>query len=92
MTFSPAAPKQNPSAIVSYSHGKPGWSREKKQTRHQQIHRLVAGLRTFGVDADADIFHPNEDWTRWGPRKVADSDFVLVVPSRAWKQAWRRRA
>lgn len=57
--------------------------------RLDQIHRLVYALRTVGaIDADADIFHPNEDWTRWGPAQVAASDFVLVIPSPAWRDAW----
>lgn len=78
----------SPTAMVSYSHGNPGWTDEQEKERQQQVHRLVVALRTFGVDADADIFHPNEDWTRWGPRQVADSDFVLIVASRAWQLAW----
>lgn len=74
---------------MSYSHTETGWTQEHAAERLQQVHRLVYALRTVGaVEADADIFHPNEDWTRWGPAQVADSDFVLIIASPAWKKAW----
>lgn len=73
---------------MSYSHSNPGWTAEQERERLQQVHRFVAALRTYGIDADADIFHENEDWTRWGPGQVAASDFVLIVVSGAWKDAW----
>jgi hypothetical protein len=80
---------RRPTAIVSYSHTEAGWAPEQVAERIEQIHRLVYALRTVGaIDADADIFHPNEDWTRWGPAQVAGSDFVLIVASPAWKDAW----
>lgn len=44
-----------------------------------------------GIDAELDLWHdhdPQIDWTRWGPARVADSDFVIIVISRAWKQRW----
>lgn len=88
MLVSAAAPTR-PSAIVSYSHTETGWTPAQAAERLDQVHRLVYALRTVGaIDADADIFHPNEDWTRWGPARVAASDFVLVVASPAWRDAW----
>ena len=55
----------------------------------QQVYRFVFALRTEGgIVADADIFHPNEDWTRWGPQQVESSDFVLIIASPAWRDAW----
>lgn len=79
----------HPSAIVSYSHTETGWTPALAAERLDQVHRLVYALRTVGaVDADADIFHANEDWTRRGPARVAASDFVLVVASPAWRDAW----
>ena len=76
------------SAIVSYSHGDPGWSLHQVEQRKQHVLLLVAGLRNNSIDADADGYRQNEDWTRWGPRKIAVSDFTLIVVSTAWKQAW----
>jgi hypothetical protein len=80
--------RANPTAIVTYSHSDPGWTPEQEATRSQYIVRLVAALRTSGIDADADIFHQNEDWTRWGPSQVQHSDYVLIVVSKAWKLGW----
>lgn len=73
---------------MSYSHSNPSWTAEQERERLQQVHRFVAALRTYGIDADADIFHENEDWTRWGPGQVEVSNFVLIVVSEAWKDAW----
>lgn len=86
--MSPVTPTR-PSAIVSYSHTEAGWTEAQAAERRDHVHRLVFALRTVGaIDADADIFHQNEDWTRWGPAQVASSDFVLVVASPAWRDAW----
>lgn len=84
-----AAATRRPTAIVSYSHTEVGWSSAQAEERLQQVYRFVYALRAFGaIDADADIFHQNVDWTRWGPAQVTDSDFVLVIASPAWKDAW----
>ncbi len=83
-----STPRANPTAIVTYSHSDPGWTAEHGQAREQYVLRLVTVLRSLGIDADADIFHQNEDWTRWGPGQVQQSDFVLIVVSRAWKLGW----
>lgn len=74
--------------MVSYAHSDPDWNPKQAQSRRQHVVELVAGLRQHGVDAEADAFHLNEDWTRWGPRKVIDSDLVLIVASQAWRAAW----
>jgi hypothetical protein len=75
-------------AVVSYGHSDPDWNPEQTESRRRHVIELVTGLRQHGVDADADAFHMNEDWTRWGPRKVSDSDLVLIVASQAWRAAW----
>jgi hypothetical protein len=75
-------------AVVSYGHADPGWTQQQVQQRSQHVVALVEGLRKHGVDADADLFHMNEDWTRWGPRQVIESTFVLVIASQAWVAAW----
>lgn len=75
-------------AIVSYAHSDPLWGEEQKKERAQHVLRFVHALRQHGVSADLDLFHPNEDWTRWGPRAILSSDYVLIVVSQAWKDAW----
>lgn len=80
---------RHPSAILSYSHTETGWTPKQAAQRVEQVHRLVYALRSVGaIDADADLFHPNEDWTRWGPAQVAGADFVLIIASPAWRDAW----
>lgn len=80
--------RANPTSIVSYSHSNPGWTKEQDDERLQHVLRLVWALMDYGIDADADVFHQNEDWTRWGPGKVSSCDFILIVVSQAWKIAW----
>lgn len=75
-------------AIVSYSHEDSGWSSDEVEHRKQHVLNLVAALRNNGIDANADLYRQNEDWTRWGPQRIAGSDFTLIVVSNAWKQAW----
>ena len=80
-------------AFVSWAHQDPGWSSHQTAERRQDVIRLVTALRTFGIDADADIYHESDDvdWTRWGPARVRDVGVVLVVASRAWRDAWEGR-
>ena len=50
-------------------------------------------LRENGIDADVDLYHESEavDWSRWGPQRAAECDFVLVVISQSWRLAWEGR-
>lgn len=77
-----------PTAVVSYGHTDPEWDADQARRRTADVVRLVRVLREHGIDADADVFHPNEDWTRWGPQRVGNDDFVLIIASRAWCAAW----
>lgn len=77
-----------PTAIVSYAHSDPQWDAEQTDERFQHALRFVHALRQHGIDADVDVFHQNVDWTRWGPRRVLECDFVLIVVSQAWGAAW----
>lgn len=77
-----------PTAIVSYAHSDPQWDAEQKKERSQHVLRFVHAMRQYGIDADVDIFHQNEDWTRWGPQRILSCDFVLIIVSQAWKAAW----
>ena len=52
---------------------------------------FTGALRANGIDADLDLFHADEadiDWTRFGPRAVFESQFVVVAISEAWAQRW----
>ena len=46
------------------------------------------------IDVDIDLFHqaePGVDWTRFGPRRIDDVEWVIVALSRAWRERWEGR-
>lgn len=83
-----------PTLLISWSHSEPDWEdleRERLEVeRRDAVLRLSATLRGLGIDADLDLHQPGgtADWTRWGPQKVAELDYVLIVVSPAWSRAW----
>lgn len=94
----------HPTALISWSHMDASWAaastpsavqeaRRLAEERKDAVLRLSAVLRSQGVDAELDLHHLSEavDWTRWGPRIAMDSDFVLVVVTPGWKDAWESR-
>jgi len=51
-------------------------------------------LRGLGIDVDADFFHRHEpgiDWHRFGPTRIADSEFTIISVSVPWKERWEGR-
>lgn len=91
----PRAPEQArsspPTALVSWAHRGEDWSDEQAAAWTQEVVEFTGALRANGIDADLDLFHADEadvDWTRFGPRSVADSQFVIVAISEAWAQRW----
>jgi hypothetical protein len=68
----------------------PGWSPDQIGARRDAVFELTTTLRHNGVDADVDLYHlsASVDWTRWGPLRIAECDFVLVVVSESWRLAW----
>jgi hypothetical protein len=62
--------------------------------RAQQVLGLADALRSFGIDANVDLYHGDEgvDWARFGPRLIDESDFTLVVLSSAWRAAWEGKS
>lgn len=87
----PVASTPPKSALVSYTHTNPDWEDdpELEHQRQDDVVRFVTALRDNGIDADADVFQQGVDWTRWGPGRVEESDYTLVVVSQGWLQAWR---
>ena len=78
------------SVLISWSHRDAGSTDSDAAARADKVLGLVNALRGFAVDADVDLFHQHEgvDWTRWGPGRMREVDFVLVVISERWRQAW----
>lgn len=71
-------------AMITWSHA---------GARQDHVLGLAQALRSNGIDVELDLYHQQEavDWTRWGPRMIADVDFVLVVVSDGWREAWEGR-
>jgi SOS response regulatory protein OraA/RecX len=89
-----AGPRQrHPSALISWAHVDPGWSPDQIGARRDAVFELATALRRNGVDVDVDLYHlsASVDWTRWGPGRIAECDFVLVVVSESWRLAWEGR-
>ena len=85
--------RRPPSALISWAHVDQRWSSEQIDARKDAVYELATSLRRNGVDADVDLYHLSEpvDWTRWGPLRINDCDFVLVVVSESWRLAWEGR-
>lgn len=80
-----------PTALVSWAHRGEDWSDEESAAWTQEVVEFAGALRANGIDADLDLFHAddaNVDWTRFGPRAVMASEFVVVAISDAWAQRW----
>jgi SOS response regulatory protein OraA/RecX len=85
--------QRHPSALISWAHVDPGWSHNQIGARRDAVFELATELRRNGVDVDVDLYHlsASVDWTRWGPLRIAECDFVLVVVSASWRRAWEGR-
>lgn len=86
-------PIPSPTALITWSHSEAGWGAAQQATRRDQVARLAAALRSMGIDVELDLYHYDDgpDWSRWGPRAVRDSDYVLVVATPAWRIRWEGR-
>lgn len=82
------------SVLISWSHQDPGFTPRQANKRADKVVGLANALRGFAIDADVDLFHQHEgvDWTRWGPGRMREVDFVLVACSEGWRLAWDGRA
>jgi hypothetical protein len=85
--------RRHPSALISWAHVDPGWSPDQIGARRDAVFELATTLRRNGVEVDVDLYHlsASVDWTRWGPLRIAECDFVLVVVSESWRLAWEGR-
>lgn len=81
---------RHPTAFISWAHADPDWDEAAVAARQDAVLRLSAALREAGIDVELDLHHLSEsvDWTRWGPARAGESDFVLVVASQRWRSAW----
>jgi hypothetical protein len=72
-----------PTAFVSYAQTSEEWQ--------HQVLRFTTALRTRGgIDAELDLFHgaDHQQWTTFGSRLVAGSDFTLIAVDSAYRRRW----
>lgn len=70
-------------AFISWAHGDQTWERT--------IARFASQLRAFGVNADVDLFHLNDDdviWANYGGQAIQVNEFVLIAVNGPYKERW----
>ncbi|MCU1416796.1 MAG: hypothetical protein JWP32_970 [Schumannella sp.] len=86
-----AASKVPVRVFVTWAHSETGWTQEQTSDWERSVIGFTTTLRTFGIDADMDLYHGNDpeiDWTRFGQAGVLSADFVVIVNSKAWGERW----
>ena len=81
----------NPTAFVSWAHRDPDWGDDDARAWEREVYAFAYLLRGYSIDLDLDLFHQSEpgvDWTRFGPKRIGESQWVIVVLSRAWRERW----
>lgn len=82
-------------AFISWAHAHPDWETEEVEEWERKVATFTATLRSSGgIDADVDLYHaadPDIDWTRYGPNRIDEYEFVLIVISEAWADRWSGR-
>jgi hypothetical protein len=77
--------------FVSWAHADVGSTEDERAAWAREVVEFAGLLRRFGVDADLDLFYQSDtstDWTRFGPKQVADADYVIIAVSQAWADRW----
>ena len=84
------AEDQAPTAVILWAHGDPAWTPDQAHQWSGTVLAFASLLRRLGIDADLDLFHSSDptDWSRFGPKAVRESDFVLVAVTAMWRRAW----
>jgi hypothetical protein len=84
-------PVATPTALVIWAQRAPGWTQEQADAWRKEVAAFVAALREFGVDAKVDLHYLSQrgvDWTRFGPKAIVESQWVIVALSPAWRDRW----
>lgn len=75
-----SAPPEIPRVFISYTHD--------SVFHDERVLKLSNVLRGEGFDVDMDQFHANQDWPLWMEKKIADSQYVLVVCTETYLRRW----
>src|SRR5665648_219393 len=70
--------KENPKVFISYAHDTEEFA--------DRILKFSNKLRAEGIDASIDQYEesPSEGWPRWMEKEIKESDYILVVCTRAY--------
>lgn len=81
-----------PTAIVLWARTDPLWTDAERDDWRDAVLTLTHLLRANGVDADVDLFHEHEatDWSRFGPKRIKASRWIVIAASEAWRRAFER--
>jgi hypothetical protein len=60
----------------------------RPEEHRQRVGALADKLRTWGVDCEIDQYEmsPPGGWAQWSERKIEESDFVLIVCTKSYRQ------
>lgn len=78
--------------FVSWAHTGEDWNSDEARDWERRVIAFTTILRSFGIDADVDLYHssdPSVDWTRFGQLSVDRADFIVIAYSNAWGERWR---
>lgn len=89
-TASSSAPASGAiTAAISWSHADPCWTDVQRDAWERTVITFAGLLVSSGIDVKLDRWRRTpEDWSRFGPREIRRSRFVLVIVSHGWRLAW----
>lgn len=94
MTDPVARSDDPPSAFVSYAQSHPDWDRLATEKWRTTVLQFATLLCELGIDAEVDQFHGHAldvDWNRFGTLQIAQSDFIIIAVSAAYRERWEGR-
>lgn len=78
--------------FVTWAHRGELWSETQALIWQQTVERFAGLLDAEdGIDVTLDLWHEHDpalDWTRWGPRQIDLSDYVLIAINEPWAERW----
>lgn len=77
--------------FVSWAHSDEDWTPDQANDWERRVIAFTTILRSYGIDADVDLYHGAEsavDWTRFGQAGVLGADYVIILNSKGWSERW----
>lgn len=80
-----------PSVFISWAHRDSGMSDAEARAWRDEVRALAERLSFVGCVVEADFYELHADWSRYGPQKIEDCDFTLIILSEAYRICWDGR-